>query len=405
MTRSELSPVRFQGLVDRGILTSESLTRLLEEAVARDRRPEWILVHERGVARRELLDLLSAHYRCPAVEFDERLSVPPELLENADVGLLSRLGRFPLLQSDDGIVVATVDPETLRKERAGMPGPDQSEPWVALPEDIDWYIEDILHAPPGKLIGTERTGLAFWRNTMARWRTRLACYRTAFAKTRTSLALVRTGLGHVALGDVLLRTWHHWSSPYVGWLLVMFGLGLATVSVPAYWRVRRAGVGPPGNQTFVEVTSATLRFLDAYSPRSPHIRARPPSRLTMLARLEDLLQEHRQLLDPPPTQKERTPLARERNVLAGERTVAACYRTVYARARTGLAFIRTGISFVGLGIGLIKYFGVSITTSLDLLLVVVGLLLAVDGFWWYLPVRKEQAEIPEFFNPGGDGTA
>jgi uncharacterized membrane protein YidH (DUF202 family) len=405
MTRSELSPARFQGLVDRGILRSEGLTQLLQEAAARDRQPEWILVHERGVVRRELLDLLSAHHRCPAVEFDERLSVPPELLERADAVLLSRLGRFPLLQGDDGMVIATADPETLREESAGMPGPDQPEPWVAFAEDIDWYIEDFLHAPLGKLIGTERTALAYWRNTMAHWRTRLGCYRTAFAKTRTSLALVRTGLGHVALGDVLLRTWHHWSSPYVGSLLVAFGLGLATVSIPAYWRVRRAGVGPPGNQTFVEVTSATLHFLDAYSPRSPHIRTRPSSRLTMLARIEDLLQEHRQLLDPPPTQTERAPLARERTVLAGERTVAACYRTIYARARTGLAFIRTGISFVGLGIGLIKYFGVSLATLLDALLIVVGLLLAVDGFWWYLPVRKEQAEIPELFNPRGDGTA
>jgi uncharacterized membrane protein YidH (DUF202 family) len=85
--------------------------------------------------------------------------------------------------------------------------------------------------------------------------------------------------------------------------------------------------------------------------------------------------------------------------------VAACYRTIYARARTGLAFIRTGVSFAGLGIGLIQYFGVSLVTPLDALLIVAGLLLAADGLWWYLPVRKEQAEIPELFKPGGGGTA
>ncbi len=405
MPKSETSSARFQGLVDQGILTSEGLTQLLEEAAARDRRPEWILVHERGVARRTLLDLFSAFHGCPAVEFDERLSVPPELLEGADAGQLARLGRFPLLQSEEGIVIATVAPETLREESAGAPGSAQTESWVAFAEDIDWYIEDFLHARPGKLIGTERTGLAFWRNTMAQWRTRLACYRTEFAKTRTSLTLVRTGLGHVAIGNVLLRSSHAWSSPLVAWLLIAFGICLATVSVPGYWKIRRSRVRPPGNETLVEVTAATLHFLGAYTPASPPDGPKPPSRLTMLARLADLLQEHRQLLDPPPTQKERAPLARERNVLAGQRTVAACYRTIYARARTGLAFIRTGVSFAGLGIGLIQYFGVSLVTPLDALLIVAGLLLAADGLWWYLPVRKEQAEIPELFKPGGGGTA
>jgi uncharacterized membrane protein YidH (DUF202 family) len=405
MAKSELSPARFQGLVDQGILTSEGLTQVLQEAAARDRQPEWILVHERGVARRTLLDLFSVYHGCPAVEFDERLCVPPELLEGADAGQLSRRGRFPLLQSDEGIVIATVNPEGLREEGAGVQGSARTEPWVAFAEDIDWYIEDFLHAPPGKLIGTERTGLAFWRNTMAQWRTRLACYRTEFAKTRTSLTLVRTGLGHVAIGNVLLRSPHAWSSPLVAWLLIAFGICLATVSVPGYWKIRRSRVRPPGNETLVEVTSATLHFLDAYTPASPSDDSKRPSRLTMLARLADLLQEHRQLLYPPPTQKERAPLARERNVLAGQRTVAACYRTIYARARTGLAFIRTGISFAGLGIGLIRYFGLSLITSLDVLLVVAGLLLAADGLWWYLPVRKEQAEIPELFKPGGGGTA
>ena len=89
-------------------------------------------MHERGVARRTLLDLFSAYHGCPAVEFDERLSVPPELLEGADAGQLARLGRFPLLGSDAGIVIATVAPENLREESAGVQGSAQTEPWVAF---------------------------------------------------------------------------------------------------------------------------------------------------------------------------------------------------------------------------------------------------------------------------------
>jgi uncharacterized membrane protein YidH (DUF202 family) len=349
-------------------------------------------VHERGVPRRALLAVLEARHGCPSVEFDERLSVPPELLRGADGGRLARAGRFPLLRDEEATVVATVDPAALRAEASA--GPGRVEPWAALAEDVDWYIEDFLHAPPGGLVGTERTALAFWRNTMAQWRTRLACYRTEFAKSRTSLALLRWGLGLIALANVLLRTPRSWSSPHLSWLLIATGLGVVLASVPGYWSIRRSGVRPPGHQTLVEVTAATVHFLEPYTPAAPAAGERPPARLTMLARLGDLLAEHREILGPPPVQKERAPLARERNVLAGLRTVAACYRTIYARARTGLAFIRTGVSFTALGIGLIGYFGVSALTPFDALIVAAGLLLAADGLWWYLPVRREQAEFP-----------
>ena len=81
-------------------------------------------------------------------------------------------------------------------------------------------------------------------------------------------------------------------------------------------------------------------------------------------------------------------------MLAAQRTVAACYRTIYARARTGLAFIRSGVSFAGLGLGLMQYFGLSILSGLDSVLVIAGIFMIIDGFLWYLPVRREQAEIP-----------
>ena len=115
---------------------------------------------------------------------------------------------------------------------------------------------------------------------------------------------------------------------------------------------------------------------------------------TMLARLGDCIGGYSSILYPSPASRERTHLARERNVLAAQRTIAATYRTIYARARTGLAFIRTGISFMGLGFGLLKIFSLSPLTIFDALLIAAGLLIALDGLLWYLPVRKEQAEMP-----------
>jgi hypothetical protein len=41
------------------------------------------------------------------------------------------------------------------------------------------------------------------------------------------------------------------------------------------------------------------------------------------------------------------------------------------------------------------YFGFSFLTIFDSLLALAGILIAVDGLLWYLPVRKEQAEIPD----------
>jgi uncharacterized membrane protein YidH (DUF202 family) len=113
----------------------------------------------------------------------------------------------------------------------------------------------------------------------------------------------------------------------------------------------------------------------------------------MLARMGDMLKGYSTILYPSPASRERTHLARERNVLAAQRTVAACYRTIYARARTGLAFIRTGVSFAGLGLGFIGYFGLGLMSFVDSVLLAAGLLMVMDGALWYLPVRKEQAEI------------
>jgi len=150
---------------------------------------------------------------------------------------------------------------------------------------------------------------------------------------------------------------------------------------------------PPGHQTLVEVTSATMTFLENYH-YIENAGSQLPTKQTMLARLGDYLADHCTILYPSPASKERTHLARERNVLAGQRTVAGCYRTIYARARTGLAFLRTGVSFSGLGLGLISYFGISMLTMFDFLLVAAGLLMIIDGALWYLPVRKEQSETP-----------
>lgn len=386
----------FEVLTEWGTISPELLAEAETAARARGVSLERILITEYGVPKYLLIQALSKHYGLPFIEYDERLPIPPELLEGLDATMLSASLWMPVIRCEDGtVVIAANDPEsrTVREQATKYLKADNYEFRVALEEDIRWYIQDFLHARPGLLIGTERTGLAFWRTTMAQWRTRLACYRTDLANARTGLAFLRWGLGTLAIANTLLKSKNVSSSPYLYVAVLILGLAICSYGLPVYLRVRKSRISPPGNQTIVEVTAATLIFLENYH-FIENTGIRPETKGTMLARMSDFLADHCTILEPSPSSKVRTMFARERNVLAAQRTIAACYRTIYARARTGLAFIRTGFSFLSIGLGLLVYFGIGLFTAIDTILVVAGILMFVDGILWYLPVRKEQAEIP-----------
>jgi uncharacterized membrane protein YidH (DUF202 family) len=68
--------------------------------------------------------------------------------------------------------------------------------------------------------------------------------------------------------------------------------------------------------------------------------------------------------------------------------VFACYRTSLAKGRTGLAFLRTGISFITIAILLFRVFGMGYLTIIEALLLVAGIITAVDGLIWYMPARE-----------------
>lgn len=84
----------------------------------------------------------------------------------------------------------------------------------------------------------------------------------------------------------------------------------------------------------------------------------------------------------------RTRLAKLRTWLANERVLLAQYRTTLSKGRTGLAFIRTGVAFISIGLVLLRIFGIGFLTILEALLIVGGVIMAVDGVYWYLPARK-----------------
>ncbi len=397
MMQTDLQEVsEFSLLAKWEVLGSDQLGDVMVRSHTRGIEPEKVLLAECGVPKYVLLRALSEYYQRPAIEYDERLPIPPEILNGLDAGVLSAGLWMPVMKDTGGTVTIAArypdSPDVLAEVKKYVKA-EAYEFRVALIDDIKWYIQDFLHEKPGCLIGTERTGLAYWRNTMAQWRTRLAGYRTDLAKARTGLAFQRWGLGTLALANTLLHSKDTSASPYLYFVLVSVGAVIFFFGLPGYMRIRRSRMTPPGHYTLVEVTAATLPFLENYHYLED-TGTKSPTKGTMLARLGDLLSDHCTIFYPSPSSRVRTQLARERNVLAAQRTIAACYRTIYSRARTGLAFMRTGFSFMSIGIGLISYFGLGILTSFDLYLVVVGLLMFADGVMWYMPVRKEQAEVP-----------
>lgn len=336
------------------------------------------------------------------LHFDERLRIAPRLLAALPPAFFEAPTWFPVaLCNEKTLVVAAADPEspTVRADVARL-FPDLASRFVpSSPLDLKRLGADFAPSVTGAPVGVVRTNLAFWRNTMAGWRTRLACWRTDMATVRTWLNVMRFGLGLTALGNALLRKAATDTMRLADAGVLALGLVLAALAIRAYLRLRLSRHRLPGSQTLVEVSAATLQFLEEYHFIDAK-RQKPLSKHTMLGRLGDMLENHATILEIASGAPERIHLARERNVLAAQRTVCACYRTLAARARTGLAFIRTGVSLFGLGFGLLRTFGTGPWSLVDWLLVAAGVAMTVDGLLWYWPVRKEPARTPRCMDPG-----
>jgi len=383
----------FQALVDWGTITAGQLRSSGEAAQAMDVEVEEILRYGLGIPRRKLLEALASHYRCEWVEYDERLPVPPELLTGLDPERPCSNLWFPVALDDDTVVIAARNPcdPLMIEEVADCFKAGKFRFHVALAEDISYFIEDFLNSDPAHLIGNERTALALWRNTMARWRTKLASYRTDFARVRTQLSLLRGGLTMMIIGRTLLRSGKAIHLAPIYWTMIAVGLLLIFLGLLSYHRVKKSIFRPPRHETLVEVTAASLYFLENYQFAERGNTSGEDGK-TMLARLSDMVHCTVVIIEPSRDNKPRSQLAHERDLFAAQRTIAACYRTIYSRARTGLSFIRTGVSFASVGVGLITYFGVSMLNIVDAFIILAGLLMVVDGIFWSWPVRKENYE-------------
>ncbi|MDR3567512.1 MAG: hypothetical protein P4L43_05740 [Syntrophobacteraceae bacterium] len=384
----------FAPLVDWGFISAQELRAAGEAARVRDLEIEDVLRYDRRIPRRKLLEALALSSGCDWIEYDERIPVPPELLLGLDPERLALMLWFPVALDGETVIVAArhpTDPAVSEDVRECMGEDRQYQFMVALAEEITFFVEDFLNSDPDHLSGNERTSLALWRNTMARWRTKLATYRTDFATVRTYMSFLDAGLTIILVGRTLLRNDRAVRFAPFYWSMIGFGMFLVLLGLISYYRIKRSYFRPPRHQTLIEVTAASVQFLEDYQFVDKGDVESTEGK-TMLARLFDLTNRTGAVIEGSCDNKPRSLLAHQRSVFAAQRTVAACYRTIYARARTGLSFIAPGVSFASGGLGLIEYFRPSILNLIDIFLIVLGLLMIVDGIMWSWPCRKENYE-------------
>ncbi len=369
---------KFSRLIRQGFITEEDLLHITDESSAAGKYPEDLLL-SRGIPKHEILFCLTEYYGYPFVEYDEDIMVSSKIVRMLELERLKGALWIPLYFDNDQAEVIAYNPDmstigeikkTLNVKRINL--------LVALPSDIIRLIENNLDLNPSFGVAAARTPLALVRTFLSERRSVLACYRTSLAKGRTGLAFMRTGISFITISIVLFRIFGIGYSTVLEAALLVAGMVMAVDGFLWYLPARRTGkkmpecvsTHPTGNSTVLEVSNPG---------NDPcFFRTRPA------AGADELRADWSNLT---PVMRRRF-LASDRTDLAEERTTLACHRTLMARGRNGLAFTRTGVAFAGLGIVLLRQFPTGGWTLFDAGLIVTGIMMALEGFYWYLPGRR-----------------
>jgi uncharacterized membrane protein YidH (DUF202 family) len=378
LLRSIVFDRRFGRLVRRALLSEVELAQIRDEA---DRSGFYVedLFLRRGIPKHELLLCLAEFYHLPFVEYDEDLMVSPKILSRIDSERLKTALWFPLAVVDgkaEVIACRPDDPQVLEDIRETL-GVEEVEFLVALPRDLIRIIENNQDLNPGFPPSAGRTPLALVRTFLAERRSLFATQRTSLAKGRTGLAFLRTGIAFIAIAVTLLRVFGLGLPSIAGIVLLAFGIAAVYDGFKWYLPIRRNALQKLDYASGQSSDGVTV--LKVSNPGDNPVFTRSGA----VGGAEELRRGWNGL---SPVQRRRF-LANDRTDLAEERTVLASLRTTMAKARTGLAFARTGIAFAGLGIALFRHFHSSGWTVFDGSLILFGVLMFVEGAWWYFPGR------------------
>jgi len=106
---------KFDYLLAQHRVSVDELNSAIAEARRRQTDVESILIEQYKVPKNELGVSLSQFYRCPFVEYDERIIPPPDLMKDLRIEYLRRNVWMPLRREDDGVLVIIDNPQDLQR--------------------------------------------------------------------------------------------------------------------------------------------------------------------------------------------------------------------------------------------------------------------------------------------------
>jgi len=374
---------KFQRLVLRGLTDYDELCTIIREAAASGDSAEDELLC-RGVPKHEILFCLSEFYGLPFVEYDESVAASYFLTKRLDMEHLKQNLWFPLSVLNDRaeVIAHAPDNPSVAADIKRTLGVEHIDFILAIPSDIVRIIEHNFDVNPDFPPSAGRTPLAKVRTFLASRRSMLSCYRTSLAKGRTGLAFLRTGIAFIAIALVLFRIFGPGYLSILEAALLITGIVAAVDGFKWYLPARKTGGKTPGCASTDPTWGTSVLTVVNPGNDPAFVRTGPVEGA-------DKVRAH--WTDLSPVMRRRF-LASDRTDLAEERTTLACYRTLMARARTGLAFTRTGIAFIGVGIALLRQFHAGPWNIFDAVLILTGLAMAMEGFYWYLPGRHAGTE-------------
>jgi uncharacterized membrane protein YidH (DUF202 family) len=336
-----------------------------------------------SLSKHEQLQSLAAQYGCPVVEYSEKVSAPFLVVKHLDVAAQKREGWLPLSVKDSRAKILTCrapnEVADFARQRLGV---QELDFVLTLPYDFIRVLEHSFDLNPDFPSEAGRTALAQVRTYLAGRRSLLAHYRTLMAKSRTGLASIRTSLSFIAIALLFVRVFGFGDFILLELPLFLLGLFIGIDSLRRYLPARQVksnmpdcgGTVPTGGTT---VLAAENEEDFQHFKRLPEV----PSAAALRAGWTKL----------SPVMRRRF-LASDRTDMAEERTVLACHRTRMAKVRTGLAFTRTGLAFFSLGFGLMRAFPASPWRIFDISLMLAGVLMVLEGFFWYRKGRPAGEE-------------
>ncbi|MFQ5828809.1 MAG: GspE/PulE family protein [Candidatus Methylomirabilia bacterium] len=108
-------PTKFDHLLSQHLITQEELNVAIATARQKQTDVESILIEQYRVPKTEIGMSLSQFYKCPFVEFDERLVPPADLMKGLKLEFLKQNCWVPLRHQGGGVVVLIDNPRDLQK--------------------------------------------------------------------------------------------------------------------------------------------------------------------------------------------------------------------------------------------------------------------------------------------------